>query len=232
MTSRRVDPEDRTDVRAILERVGALLTDDHFWLTSRKHSAEYINKDALYPYVEDTSRVCSEFVPVFWDQNVEVVVAPAVGGVILTQWVASAMSMLPIAPRAVYAEKETVELADPEGLDRKCFAETGRFVFGRGYDELVAGRRVLVVEDILTTGGSVLQVVEAVRRLNGEVVGVGALCNRGGVTPDKVGNVPILHALLDVDLKMWDPENGEVCPLCAAGKPINRRFGRGKTLAA
>jgi orotate phosphoribosyltransferase len=96
-------------------------------------------------------------------------------------------------------------------------------IFRRGYDALVAGRRVLVVEDILTTGGSARTVVQAVEKAGGTVVGVAALCNRGGVTADLLGS-PQLYSLASVPLESWSAEE---CPLCASGVPVNTRLGKG-----
>jgi orotate phosphoribosyltransferase len=87
---------------------------------------------------------------------------------------------------------------------------------------------VLVVEDILTTGGSARQVVEAVQRQGGSVVGVGALCNRGDVSAATLG-APALFALTAVPLTSYAPEE---CPLCAAGVPINTRVGKGAAFVA
>jgi orotate phosphoribosyltransferase len=218
-------------VREILEDAGALLKDDHFLLASGKHSAEYINKDALYPYVEKTADLCDQIAHRFRSTHIDAVVAPAVGGVILSQWVAWASPGPASSPvLAVYAEKEVEELAKlPDG--RTPYVETGRFIFDRGYDELIAGKSVLVVEDILTTGGSVRKVVDAARAVGAEVVGVGALVNRGRVTTHDVGDVFSLQTLLDINLASWDPSI-EVCPQCRDGIPINRKIGHGKKLAA
>ena len=114
---------------------------------------------------------------------------------------------------AVFAEKDT----DSTGKEV--------FVIKRGYDRLVSARRVLVVEDVLTTGGSAEKTVESVRAANGIVVGLAALCNRGGVTPQMVGNVPKMFALASVTLETWSEAE---CPLCAQGIPVNVSVGHGK----
>ena len=89
--------------------------------------------------------------------------------------------------------------------------------------------RVLVVEDILTTGGSVKKVIEATRAIGGEVVGLGVLCNRGGITSHDVGDVPKLFALVNVTLESWTEAE---CPLCAKGIPINTDVGKGRDFLA
>jgi orotate phosphoribosyltransferase len=109
--------------------------------------------------------------------------------------------------RAVYAEKDG-----------------DRFVFRRGYDKLVAGKRVLLVEDVITTGGSIKKVIEAVRALNGNPIGLGALCNRGVVEAETLG-VPILRALANPTFLTWAETD---YPLCRDGVPVNTDVGKGK----
>jgi orotate phosphoribosyltransferase len=87
---------------------------------------------------------------------------------------------------------------------------------------------VLVVEDILTTGGSARLVVEAVAAAGGTVVGVGALCNRGGVSAQQIG-APVLFSLSTVPMESFAAEE---CPLCAAGVPVNTRVGKGAAFVA
>ncbi len=200
-----------TDVLATLAAVGALISGDHLVYTSGRHGSSYVNKDALYPHTVATSAVCARIAERFADAGVEVVAGPTVGGVILAQWTAHHLSALAGGEvLAVYAEEEQID-------------ERRRRVFRRGYDALLAGRRVLVVEDILTTGGSARMVVEAVAAAGGDVVGVGAICNRGGVTAEVLG-APLLFALAELPLESFAPEE---CPLCRAGVPINTRVGKG-----
>jgi orotate phosphoribosyltransferase len=199
------------EVLETLARVGALVTGDHIVYTSGRHGSSYVNKDALYPHTAATSAVCAQIARHFAEQGVEVVAGPTVGGVIMAQWTAHHLGgILGREIMAVYAEEE-------QGAAGK-----GR-TFRRGYDALVAGRRVLVVEDILTTGGSARTVVDAVARAGGSVVGVAALCNRGGVTAEGLG-APTLYSLASVPLESWPAEQ---CPLCAAGAPVNTRLGKG-----
>lgn len=200
------------DPYVILGEVGALLK-GHFVLTSGRHAGEYVSKDALYPHTAETSELCRVMAG-FADPGTQVVAAPAIGGVILSQWVAHHMSvLLGTEVLAVYAE--------PGPGDT--------LVFKRGYDRLVAGKSVLVVEDVLTTAGSAKKVVDAVRALKGSVAGVAVLCNRGGVTADKLGNAPWLHALTSVSLDAYEP--GE-CPLCRDGVPVNTEVGKGADFLA
>jgi len=214
------------EVLEVLARLGAVITDSHVVYTSGRHGTAYMNKDKVFPHSVDMMRICQELASRFTGDRVETVIAPAVAGVNLTQLVAHHLSEATGGEVfAVYAEKETEVISDPEGKDRKCFVETGDFVVKRDQDEFVRGKRVLVLEDVLTTGGSAKKVVEAVRALGGEVVGLGCLCNRGGITPADVGNVPRLEALVNVMLDSW-PE--AECPLCVQGVPVNTSVGKGK----
>jgi orotate phosphoribosyltransferase len=205
------------NVLATLERYGAVITDSHIVYTSGKHGSAYINKDAVYPYPHIISHLCELIAEYFasYHVEVEIVVAPAVGGVILSNRIAEHLySLTNFRVLGVYAEKSE---------------DNETFIIKRGYDKLIPGRRVLVVEDVLTTGGSVKKVVEAVRNLGGEVVGVGAICNRGGVKPEDIGNVPKLFSLVNVNLDAWDEAE---CPLCKQGVPINTEVGRGREYLA
>jgi len=198
------------EVLQILEKVGAIIINSHIVYTSGKHGSSYINKDAIYPHTKIISNLCQAIAQQFIDDGVEVVIAPAIGGVILSQWTAYHLSE--ITKRevlAIYAEK----------------VENGsNFVIRRGYEKMVTGRKVLVVEDVLTTGGSAKKVIEATRALGGEIVGLGVLCNRGGIKPEDVANPPKLIALVNIKLDAWDEAE---CPLCAQGVPINTSIGKG-----
>ncbi|HEY4510580.1 MAG TPA: phosphoribosyltransferase family protein, partial [Candidatus Paceibacterota bacterium] len=196
-------------------KVGAVITDSHIVYTSGKHGTAYVNKDALYPHTAETSRLCRVIAERFADDKVEVVIAPAIGGVILSQWTAHHLSeMNGREVLGVYAEKS-------EGGDT--------FVIKRGYDKLIAGKNVLVVEDVLTTGGSAKKVVEATRAIGGNVVGLGVLCNRGGITPQDVADVPRLISLVNMKLDTFDEVT---CPLCKQNVPVNTDVGKGREFLA
>lgn len=199
----------RDELLELLSKHGALVTGTHVVYTSGRHGDTYVNKDAIYPHIDAIRQVCGGFAERFRGASVDVVAGPAIGGVVLSQWTAHHLSTPEKPVLSVYAEK----------------TEDGGLRFRRGYDRLLTGRRVLVVEDILTTGGSLAKVIAAVRECGGEVVGAAALCNRGGIREEQIGNPPVLHALLELSLNSW--EAGE-CPLCASGVPINPNLGKGK----
>lgn len=217
------------EVLQILGKVEAVITNSHIVYTSGKHGTAYVNKDAVYPHTKETSDLCRTIALQFADDGVEVVIAPAVGGVILSQWTAHHLSE--ITGRevlGVYAEKQTRGgVVDYKGEMGEPAEEY--FAIKRGYDKLIPGKNVLVVEDVLTTGGSAKKVVEAVRALGGNVIGLGVLCNRGGITPKDVADPPKLLALVNVKLDAW---NEVGCPLCAQNVPINTDVGKGRDFLA
>lgn len=202
---------EQAEVLRLFTALGAIVEGSHFVYASGRHGPVYVNKDAIYPHTTVISRLCRVLAERFSEDAVGTVVAPAVGGVILSQWTAHHLTeMSNRQVFGVYAEKRKHEGA-PD------------FFIGREFGRFVTGRKVLVVEDILNTGRSAEKVVEAVRELGGHVVGLGALCNRGSLSAETIGNVPKLIALMRVTFEAWDRKE---CPLCGAGVPIDRRFGR------
>ena len=191
----------------ILAGVGGILTGRHVVYTSGRHGSAYVNKDAVYPHTARVAELCALLAESVRELGAEVVCGPALGGIILSQWTAHHLGAL-----AVFAEKL------PEG----------GLGLRRGYDRLVAGRRVVVVEDVLNTGGSVREAVAAVCGAGGEVVAVAALCNRGGLTPAAL-DVPHLRALMELSLESWD---AALCPLCRDGVPIDTDVGKGREFLA
>ena len=205
------------DVIQILKKIGAVLTDDHFVYTSGKHGSVYINKDALYLHTRETSNIGKMFAEKFKDIEVDVVIAPAVGGTILSQWTAYHLSILKNKEiLSTYTEKDKGTTASAAESDQ---------LFRRGYDAIVKGKRALVIEDLTTTGLSVKKVVDAVKAVGGTVIAVCVMVNRDPeyVTADLVG-APF-SALAVLKAEAFDPA---VCPLCESERPINTRIGHGK----
>ncbi len=194
----------------LLKKTGAVLTDSHFVGTSGKHFATYINKDALYPHTKETSEVCKLMAEKIKDLEIDAVIGPSVGGIILSQWTASHLSEIKGKEvLGIYTEKN----------------EEGNQVLKRGYDKQVAGKKVIIVEDLTTTGGSAKKVVETAKAAGAEVVGVVVMVNKNPkeVTSEFFG-VPFYF--LDV-LEVPVYEEAE-CPLCKTGIPIDVRVGHGK----
>ncbi len=200
------------DILALWEKAGALIQNSHIIYTSGRHGDSYVNKDAIYPHTELTSRLCLAIAEKFCDSQVDVCLAPALGGIILSQWVAHHLTRLRGKEvLGVYAEK----------------SEDGqRFLIKRGYDSLIRGKRVLLLEDVMTTGVSIKRVVEAVREVGAEIVAVAALCNRGNVTPVEIGGVPELFSLIKLNLNSWEAAE---CPICKKGDPHQYVGGKRET---
>ncbi len=190
-----------------LNDAGAVLLDQHFVYVSGKHGSGYINMDNVFPDADLMSSLCGGLIDPFLD-DVDTIAAPAVGGVVLSVLASRAALDKGRDVRAVWADKK----AD------------GGFVFERaGFVELIRGKRVLVVEDLLNTGGSVERVSRAVQDLGADLVGVSVICNRGGVTAAQLG-APRLEALANVKFDAVEPDS---CELCAGGVPIVDDIGHG-----
>ena len=207
------DPE----IMQMFADVGAIVTDSHFVYSSGRHSSVYVNKDALYLHTNVISVLCQEMAHPYDADQIDVVVGPILGGIVLSQWVAHHLNTKRSSGEtlAVYAEKEG------DGPDKS-------FLFRRGYDSSIPGKNILVVEDVLTTGGSARQVIELVCKHGGNVVGLSALCNRGSVQPQDVGNVP-LHMLITLPLETFTEAE---CPFCRQRIPVNTELGKGKAFLA
>jgi len=174
--------------RSLLERAGAILH-GHFELTSGRHSDVYVQKARVFEDPEATMELARE-IAAWYPGGVDVVVAPAIGAISLGFAVA-----LAAGARSVFAERVG-----------------GVMQLRRGFS-VQPGERTLVVEDVVTTGGSARAVFELVRRSGATIVGVAALVDRSGVD---VG-LP-LRAALRIDARSWDPVE---CPLCADGVPLD-----------
>jgi len=220
------------------------------------HGSAYVNKDAIYPYTRFISPLCKDIADYFSGNDIEVVVGPTVGAVSLSQWVAHHYAPFAFQREvlAVYADEEdvfqeyTCEFkyfkfflkhdfrpgiiltavhgdAAIEEVSFKIKIGTQR-ILRRGYDKIVEGKRCLVVEDIINSGATVGKTIGAIKAAGGEVVGVGALCNRSGgkVT---AGNlcVPELFSLLDLQMEMFKEDE---CPICKEKGPESVRTDLGK----
>lgn len=194
-------PEPMSDLQimAALESAEALRT-GHFVLTSGRHSDRYVQCARILEYPELTTALARTAVSRLpRELDVDLVAAPAVGGLIIGFAVAQALGV-----KFIFSEREE-----------------GRMVFRRSF-AVPSGARVLVVEDVVTTGGSVGEVVDLVRAAGGEVAGVVSLIDRGG---DKAFDAPY-WPLLRLQVESWEPDS---CELCAAGVPVyslgSRRLG-------
>jgi len=197
--------------------VGAIVSESHFVYSSGRHSSVYINKDALYLHTRTISALCQLMASPYSAEQVDAVVGPVLGGIVLSQWVAHHLN-------TSRAEGETLAIYAEKGSD----SADKQFFFNRGYDTYIPGKNILVVEDVLTTGGFARQVIELVRRHGGNVIGLSALCNRGNVQPADVGDVAV-HALVTIALETYTEED---CPFCRQQVPINTALGKGRAFLA
>jgi orotate phosphoribosyltransferase len=179
----------------LLKEIGALLQ-GHFLLTSGRHSSSYLEKFRILEHPHHTQRLCARIVGHFRALGPQLVAGPTTGGIILAFEVARQLGV-----RAVYAEREG----------------EGR-VFRRGF-HISPGEEVLVVDDIVTTGGSVRQVLEEVRRRGGRPVGVGVLVDRNSEPLDF--SVPFFSCFR-LPLPSYSAEE---CPLCRRGEPLTKPGG-------
>ena len=187
------------EVKEIFVAAGAIM-EGHFLLTSGLHSPMYVEKFNVLQHPESTEKLCKALAEQFMNEKIQTVVGPMTGGILLAHEVGKALGT-----RAIFTEREN-----------------GRMTFKRGFS-LQPGERVLIVEDIVTTGGSVKEVIDVVRENGGVPVAVGMLVDRSG---GKVNfeDVPY-HALLHLDVVTYEPK---ACPLCEKGTPMTKRGRTGK----
>ena len=182
--------ETTSDAERIFREAGAIM-EGHFLLTSGLHSPVYWEKFRVLEQPRHTERLCRMIAKHFQNQNVQLVAGPTTGGVIISYEVAKQLGL-----RSIFAERE--------GATR---------VFRRGF-EITPGERVLVVDDILTTGGSVREVIGEVKRKGGQLVGIGVLVDRSDEAADF--GAP-LFSCYKTSVPTYRPEE---CPLCRKGIPV------------
>ena len=187
------------EVRALLVKTGAIM-DGHFLLTSGLHSPHYVEKFNVLQHPAYTAQLCAAMAEKFKDANIETVVGPVTGGILLAHETGKSLGT-----RAIFTER----------VD-------GKMTFRRGFS-LREGERVLIVEDIVTTGGSIKEVIEVVKEAGAVPVAVSMLVVRSGGKAN-FGDVPST-ALLTMEVETYTPEN---CPLCAQGIPMTKRGRTGK----
>jgi len=174
-----------------------VLKSGHFLLTSGRHSDKYLQCAQLLQYPEATEKAIGELAKQFKDKDIQTVVGPAMGGIIISYEMGRQLGA-----RAIFAERED-----------------GKMTLRRGFT-IKAGERILVVEDVVTTGGSVKEVVSLIKELGGQVVAVAALVDRSGGKVDF--GVPAYY-LLSLDVASYLPQE---CPLCKEGMPIEKPGSR------
>jgi len=177
-------------------RDSGVVMEGHFLLTSGLHSPAYWEKFKILQHPDYTSTLCGLIARHYEKEHIEVVAGPTLGGVILAFETARQLKV-----RCAFAEKE--------GTAR---------VFRRGLS-VEKGQRVLIVDDILTTGGSVVEVINAVKSAGAVIVGIGILVDRSNQAVDL--GFPLFSCLKSAT-PTYKPEE---CPLCSKGVPLVRLGG-------
>ncbi len=181
------------DVDALLASTGAILQ-GHFQLASGRHSDRYIEKFRIMEDPQATVALCGLIAAHYRDAGARVVVGPAMGGVILAYETARQLGA-----RSIFAEKGVLPGKD--------------LVFDRGFS-IARGERVLVVDDVLTTGGSVRQLLALLEHAGADIAGIGFLIDRAAGAIDF--GVPFF-ACHQMSIESFDPAS---CALCREGLPL------------
>ena len=192
---------DRNVVLDMFRRSGALL-EGHFQLTSGLHSNQYFQCAKVLQFPAYAEILCGDIAEAFRGAALDAVIAPAIGGIVVAQEAGRQLRL-----RTMFAERKE-----------------GAMELRRGF-ALAPGERVLVCEDVVTTGGSVQEVIDIVRRLGGRVAGVGYIVDRSnGTVRFAMDGDAKQHPVLTMDVVAYKP--GE-CPLCARGSTPVKPGSRG-----
>jgi orotate phosphoribosyltransferase len=184
------------EILEIFKKTGAFLN-GHFRLSSGFHSAQYLQCARVLQHPEYAGSLCKILADKFTSAKPDIVIAPALGGILVSYEVARALKV-----KSLFTER----------VD-------GKMTLRRGF-ELNKNDKVLIVEDVITTGLSTKEVVEAVKAFGSTIVGVGCLVDRSGGKADF--GAP-LKSLLFLDIPAFKPEN---CPLCKDKIPITKPGSR------
>jgi orotate phosphoribosyltransferase len=181
------------DVLDRFRRAHALL-EGHFRLTSGLHSPGYLQCALVLQHPREAEALGAAIADRVRDLGAQTVLSPALGGIVIGQEVGRALGV-----RAIFAERQD-----------------GRLMLRRGF-ALDRGERVLVVEDVVTTGGSTRETIDLAREAGAAVVGAAAIINRSGSSAGG-GKIDVpFHVLAEISLPAYDPAS---CPLCLAGQPV------------
>ena len=189
-------------VISIFKDSGALL-EGHFQLTSGLHSNQYFQCAKVLQFPGYTTLLCTEIAHHFENARIDVVIAPAMGGIVVGQEVGRLLDA-----RTMFTERKD-----------------GAMQLRRGF-EIRRGERVLVCEDVVTTGGSVYEVIRIVKEMEGVVVGVGCIVDRSdGKVKFALADGGIQHSVLQMNVVTFKPDE---CPLCKQGLPVEKPGSRAR----
>ena len=168
------------DVLSILKSTGAIVSNSHFVYTSGRHGDTYVRKDLLYTDTQKTSAVCLLFAQKYKDVDIDIVVGPSIGAIILAQWTAFHLSQLKKKNiLCLFTEKD----------------ENSNQIFKRGYDKIAKEKNILIVEDLTTTGGSVKKVADEVAKYFGKKVRIIPSKLAEGSTPRRCPDITKIKKL-------------------------------------
>lgn len=221
MATGDVEAARRTRAVTILRDTGAIIAGDHFVYVTGEHGDGWIDKDAIFPHTELASELCRMLAEAATGLHVDYVCGPATGGLIVSQWTAHHLGV-----PSLFVEHGKEHGYTPAGAGSGPLRAP--LVLARGYDQLVSGARVLVVDDVVNSGHSIRETAETVAAAGGTVVAAGALCTRGNASADDLGCRRFLY-LAEINMPSW-PAGG--CRLCADGVPVNTRYAHGRDFLA
>ena len=189
-----------SELLTLLQNTGAML-EGHFLLTSGRHSNVYIEKFRILEDPNALDEVCRAMAEIVMDENVELVLGAAIGGILIAGGVGRHLNV-----RHIFSERVK-----------------GKMELRRGFS-ITKGQRVVIVEDIITTGGSVVELIQLAKEQGAEIVQVVNLVHRSAGEVDF--GVPST-ALLTIPSESWEPID---CPLCKQGVPVTERGRTGKKM--
>ncbi len=179
----------REELLGFFKKTG-VLQEGHFVLSSGRHANKYLQCAKILQYPKYTQKLSSDIAEKWKDKNIELVVGPAIGGIVLSYAVAQALST-----RSIFTERKNAKM-----MLRRSF-------------NIKAREKVLVVEDVVTTGGSVKEVIDLLEDKDADIIGISSIVNRG----DNVDFHYPFRPLLDLYIPTYLPEK---CPMCKKGEKI------------
>ncbi|MEG0257038.1 MAG: orotate phosphoribosyltransferase [Christensenella sp.] len=168
-----------------------VMLEGHFLLTSGRHSDKYMQCAKLFQYPDVSEKICAQLAEQFSDIEINLVVGPAIGGIIMAYEMSRQLGV-----KNIFAEREN-----------------GKMTLRRGFG-VPKGAKILVTEDVVTTGGSVKEVMTLLREMGAEVVGVGSVVDRSAGNVDF--GVPF-RAVLSMEVKSYEADK---CPICKTDSPL------------
>lgn len=210
------------DFLQLLVRDGALLN-GHFVFLKGQHASRYTNKTVAFVRGSSVDAFAMAIVDQFEDEHIETLVAPELGAISLMAHVQSHFLRRGQDVAAIVATKVREFHPDPAIAALGYSKPTKKFEISRDQPRFVEGRRVLMVEDVFSTGSSIQEALEPVRACGGLPVAAAVLMNQGDVTAESIG-IARVHALIHDPVEQWF----EGCPLCERRTPVNTRVGKGK----